>query len=372
MNSQPAETVPITELVKDASGGNIKVPKGNYNSSGAYPVVDQGQSVIGGYTEDPTCIVDGDGPWIIFGDHTRKLKFIDFSFCMGADGVKVLTVKNPTKCDPKYLYHFLQANEVPSAGYSRHFKFLKRLKVPVPPLNEQKRIAAILDKADALRQKRKKTIELLNSLTQSIFDEEFGSTFSRTSEHARLGEVCTKITDGTHQAPNWSSSGIPFLFVSNIRGQKISFDTKKHVSEDEYNRLTKSTPIEIGDVLYTAVGSYGHSAIVSNDKKFVFQRHIAQLKPNHKAVDPVYLSIALEAPAVRRQADKAAKGVAQKTVTLTSLKDFSIPLPSMDKQKKFAHKASEIRTMSASHRHGLTLADNLFNTLQHSAFAGEL
>src|ERR1700722_1370060 len=95
-----------------------------------------------------------------------------------------------------------------------------------------------------------------------------------------LADACSKISDGTHQVPNWATSGVPFLFVSNVRNGSISFDTNKFVSMDEYQKLTKHNPIEAGDVLYTAVGSYGHSAVVPHGKTFVFQRHIAHIKPN--------------------------------------------------------------------------------------------
>jgi type I restriction enzyme S subunit len=166
--------LPFESAVDDVSAGNKKVQKGDYLPAGLYPVVDQGQDYVGGYSNEKGNLVEGNGPWIVFGDHTRVLKYLDFPFCMGADGVKVLKPRSEHAIDTKYLFHFLTFNEVPSAGYSRHFKFLKRLEIPIPPLDEQRRIAAILDKADALRRKRKRAIELLDKLAQSIFLEMFG------------------------------------------------------------------------------------------------------------------------------------------------------------------------------------------------------
>lgn len=243
---------------------------------------------------------------------------------------------------------------------------LKTLEIPLPPLDEQKRIAAILDKADQLRQKRRQAIALLDSLTQSIFLEMFGDQQRKVS----LGEICTRITDGTHQAPNWSDSGIPFLFVSNIRNQTISFETNKFVSHQEYKRLTKNCPIEAGDVLYTAVGSYGNAAVVPYNKTFVFQRHIAQLKPLLDRVSSIFLAYALESSTVRQQADRLARGVAQKTVTLTSLREFEIPLPSIESQKMFEHKVSNIGSVKT--RWDAERLDSLFASLQHRAFSGQL
>ncbi len=273
--------------------------------------------------------------------------------------------------DTNYLIRFLDtvdfyklanSTAVPSLRKS----VLSELRIPLPPLDEQKRIAAILDKADALRAKRRQAIALLDSLAQSIFLEMFG-------DHAikvRLGDFCTRITDGTHQTPKWAADGVPFLFVSSIRNQSISLETEKYVSPEEYARLTKNCPIEPGDVLYTAVGSYGNAAVVPADQTFVFQRHIAQIKPQREQISPVFLSLALESPAVRQQADRVARGVAQKTVTLASLREFEIPLPKIEEQKAFEAKILKIRQLMMSNQ--LHSLGYLFASLQHRAFTGQL
>ncbi len=245
---------------------------------------------------------------------------------------------------------------------------LKKFEIPLPPLDEQRRIAAILDKADALRRKRMHSIELLDNLTQSMFLKMFGNESSLVP----LGSICSRVTDGTHQAPKWADSGVPFLFVSNVRNQTISFETNKFVSEEEFKRLTKNTPIDIGDVLYTAVGSYGNAAVVDTSVKFVFQRHIAQIKPLQAKVLPFFLSVALESSKVKAQADKLARGVAQKTVTLDSLKKFLVPLPPMDKQRRFFDIASAIRANIVRMEASNNQLDSVFSSLQHRAFSGQL
>ncbi|WP_081952900.1 restriction endonuclease subunit S [Rhizobium sp. YS-1r] len=179
----------------------------------------------------------------------------------------------------------------------------------------------------------------------------------------RLADVCTRISDGTHQAPKWADNGVPFLFVSNIRNGRISFETNKFVSSKEYTALTKNNPIDAGDVLYTAVGSYGNSAVVPSGKTFIFQRHVAHLKPQHELVDSTYLAQMLETPAVRRQADKLARGVAQKTVTLSSLRDFEIPLPPLDEQKRIAAILNKADALRAKRRQAIVLLDSLTQSI---------
>ena len=105
---------------------------------------------------------------------------------------------------------------------------------------------------------------------------------------------------------------------------------------EDYQLLTKRTPIEIGDILVSAVGSFGHPAIVKDGKPFCFQRHIAYLKPIRKLIDSFYLHAALLSDDAQHYMDQCAKGVAQRTVTLKSFKEMRIPVPAVELQQEFA------------------------------------
>ncbi len=155
-------------------------------------------------------------------------------------------------------------------------------------------------------------------------------------KYVSFSDICLKITDGTHQPPKFTQGGIPFLFVSNIITNEITYNTQKFISEETYNELTKRTPIDIGDVLLTTVGSYGHPAVVKSDKKFSFQRHIAYLKPNKELVSSVYLHSAILTNNVQNQIDERVNGVAQKTLNLGEIKKLRIPLPPISLQNEFA------------------------------------
>ncbi len=126
------EIASFEEIIKDKTGGNPKIKKGDYAAEGRFPVVDQGQDFIGGYTDDIDNVAQVSPPCIIFGDHTRIFKYIDFSFALGADGVKLL--KPDKQLLPKFAYYYLRQFKLPeNAGYSRHFKFLKQAYIPIPP-----------------------------------------------------------------------------------------------------------------------------------------------------------------------------------------------------------------------------------------------
>ena len=161
-------------------------------------------------------------------------------------------------------------------------------------------------------------------------------------DKVEVSRICKLITDGTHQPPKFEERGIPFLFVSNIVTNNITYDTEKFISEETYKELIKRTPIEIGDLLLSTVGSYGHAAIVKFTKRFCFQRHIAYLKPKSKIVDSEYFRSAILSDNVQRQIHLGVKGIAQKTLNLSEIRKLRIPLPPMVQQQQFAKVVIEI------------------------------
>ena len=148
----------------------FKLPKKDYRESGEYPIVSQEESLISGYHDDISYIFKVAKPIVVFGDHTLALKYIDFDFIVGADGVKILQPKKTI--NPKYFYYVLKALMPKMTGYARHYKLLKKLDIPVPPLPEQERIVAKLDTAFAeIDEAIKLTVEkeaTLKSLKKSI------------------------------------------------------------------------------------------------------------------------------------------------------------------------------------------------------------
>jgi type I restriction enzyme S subunit len=140
-----------------------KVKQKQYLEKGSYPVIDQGQEFISGYFEDENFLVTDKPPYIVFGDHTKSIKFINFRFVAGADGVKIL--KPYHFILPKLFYYFLRAIKLPDRGYSRHYQFLKNIDFPIPPLAEQQRIVA---KIETLFSSLDKGIETLKTTQQQL------------------------------------------------------------------------------------------------------------------------------------------------------------------------------------------------------------
>ena len=290
-------------------------------------------------------------------------------------------VFDPEKVFPRYGFYYCRtlAPMLQSISPSTTLPIVNKgrfqtLKIPVPPLAEQRQIAAILDKADQVRKKRQEAIRLTEEFLRSAFLEMFGDPVTNPKGWpvADVQSVCRRVTDGTHQPPQWVEEGIPFLFVSNIVDGEITFGTKKHISEATWRELTARCPIEVGDILYTTVGSYGNAALVRTRKRFCFQRHIAHIKPDPCRIHPEYMLGVMQSDGVRRQADRYVRGVAQKTLNLRELKRFKITIPPRESQNRYIVLRRGIENSLARQQMASDMNGQLFNSLVQRAFRGEL
>lgn len=178
-------------VFKDVTKYGTKIPKENYLMKGKYPIFDQGQEYIAGYTNEENGIYS-DVPIILFGDHTRIIKYIDVPCFLGADGVKLLKAKKEN-ANYKYLYYALCHAHIPNTGYNRHFKWLKEINIIFPSNEEQQKIAAVLDKVSELIALRKKQLEKLEELVKARFVEMFGDPIYN-SQHFPTTEFVNVVT----------------------------------------------------------------------------------------------------------------------------------------------------------------------------------
>lgn len=319
--------------------------------TGKIPVVDQGAELIAGYINDDKGKYSGALPLIIFGDHTRNVKYVDFDFAVGADGTKLLKPKEQLL--EKFFYYFLKSIFIPPSGYSRHYKYLKEIKVPVPDKAIQQKIIYSLDslvpKVQAQTNRLIKAKKLVYQFRQSIL---FAAITGKLTEDWReknnvgewekktLAEVCITITDGDHQPPPKASTGVPFIVISDINNGKINLKTRRFVPRDYYENLPVIKKAIKGDILYTVVGSYGIPVLVENNCEFVFQRHIALLRPG-KEIKSQYLYYVMKSDLVFKQATEAATGTAQMTVPLSGLRQIVISLPTLEEQEEIMNKVSK-------------------------------
>ena len=162
----------FNDIFQDYTKYSLKIPKNMYLKSGLYPIIDQGKEEIAGFSNHRTNIFN-DVPVIIFGDHTRIFKYIDYPFFLGADGVKILKNISNLFLD-KFLYYSIKNFKIPNTGYNRHFKWLKNFKIKYISLVEQKKIVNIIEKIEGFILQKKEQLNYLKKLNKSLFTTMFG------------------------------------------------------------------------------------------------------------------------------------------------------------------------------------------------------
>ncbi|GEL19193.1 restriction endonuclease subunit S [Pseudonocardia asaccharolytica] len=362
--------LPFDECVSDASAGNLKVPKSEYQESDTYAVIDQGKAAVAGYTDDPRFLYRGDLPVVIFGDHTRAFKYVDSLFCMGADGVKVL--RPQPGINAKYLYHVLSWVDIPSAGYSHHFKFLKEENIVVPPLDEQRRIAQVLDSVDALRARRRVAISLLDELAQSTFLDIFGDPASNpkgwpVNPLRELGHVATGNTPSRDVKENYGDA-IEWIKSDNIDPSRLYLTTAS-----EFLSATgakKARVVGPGSILVTCIAGsrarIGDAAVA--DRTVAFNQQINAISPSEQEWRFLYAQLRAAKRLVQERSTDGMTGLVSKA----RFESIELICPPLGLQKEFSARVSRVDMLEESHQRHLAELDALFASLQHRAFRGEL
>lgn len=151
----------------------------------------------------------------------------------------------------------------------------------------------------------------------------------------KLQDCCVFISDGDHQAPPKSDEGVPFITISNITpDNRLDFNNAKYVPLEYYEKLSEKSKAIRNDILYSVVGSFGKPVLIDENRKFVFQRHIAILRPDPEKVIPEFLYYSMLSPQFYTTADYLAIGAAQRTLSLDSLRNIEIEIPTLEQQKR--------------------------------------
>lgn len=177
-----------------------KIEKKYYSEGHLIPIISQEEEFISGYWDNYSDITPHERPIVIFGDHSRVLKYIDFDFVVGADGVKILLPNE--SIDAKFLYYYLKWKDVPSLGYSRHFKLLKDYNYLCPPIIRQAEIVSELDKINELIGVKRSQLKDLDALARSLFYETFGEPIDNPKgwETEKFGNICELSAGGDKPA----------------------------------------------------------------------------------------------------------------------------------------------------------------------------
>ena len=325
----------FTEIFVDCTSDGTKIPKDEYLEFGKNIIIDQGNNIIAGYTDNDDGLYT-DVPAIIFGDHTRIVKYVDRPFFLGADGVKLLKSKKDG-ANYKYLYYALKNARIPDTGYNRHFKWLKEILIPYPNITRQKKIVTILDKLSSIIEKRKTELDYFDTLIKARFVEMFGDLNYNPMgwDRRALEDITELITDGEHATPRRTDKGIYLLSARNVFNHCLQLDDVDYIDEEEYERISRRITPQAGDVLLSCSGTVGRCCCVPEGLKFQMVRSTAILRFKD-IINPVFAEYMITSDYVQKQIDKAKTASSQANLfqgKIAKLKGF---VPPMDLQNEFA------------------------------------
>lgn len=299
----------------------------------------------------------------------------------------------PLRCDldkllPEYLAHYLRSPEflqfasavvagakMPRMVMSEFWDY----EIPLPSLPEQRRIAAILDKADALRTKRREALAQLDRLTQAIFIEMFGDPGANPLNWARvqLGELLTAgPQNGLYKPASDYGIGSPILRIDAFYDGVVTKPNQlKRVRVS--NKELQTWGLKENDIIVNRVNSreyLGKSALIPYlAEPTVFESNMMRLRLNTHQVLPCYVVQFLQTKFIRAQIATAAKdAVNQSSINQQDVKGFVVNVPPLSLQREFKNRWGKVAAMNARYRDSLETYEGFFTSLQHRAFRGEL
>lgn len=385
--------VHLCDSFNNYTNSRKKIQSKEYQEKGKLAIVDQGRELIGGYTDDESMAYSGELPVIIFGDHTRCIKFIDFPFAQGADGVKVIEPKK--FYDTKAFYYALQSIDIPNMGYRRHFSLFSQFAIPVPPFEEQcrivDRIESIFTKLDEAKEKAQAVVDGFELRKSAILHKAFTGELTKQWRKSRgisieswrtvplieISTLQTGIMKGKHF--NDKTICLPYLRVANVQDGYFNLKEIKRIEVSE--KMVDRYLLQKGDVLFTEGGDFdklGRGSVWNAEIKVcLHQNHVFVVRPDKKILDPYFLSL----QAGSRYGKKYFLSCAKQTTNLasinsTQLKNYPVRLPVIEEQKAILNMVSDVLKKERQVKDAAELVISQIDVMKKAvlarAFRGEL
>ena len=358
----------------------------DYKLSGSYPIIDQGKNLIAGWTDDDSGLISTNLPVVIFGDHTRAFKYVDFPFVRGADGTQLLKPK--AGIDPLFFYYACRAVDLPSRGYNRHFKALKEKGIPTPPLGEQRNIARTLQRIDDAISLQDEQLRVLTDMKRTtmrtLFTRGLRGEAQKETEIGpvpeswdvvhlgTLGRIGNGSTPRKATSEYWTGGTYPWLTSAKVYDRNIveadQFVTEFALAECHLPR------IKLGAVLIAITGqgkTLGHCAVL--DMEATINQHLAYVDVDNTIAHSSFVRGYLETQYDLFRQVGAGGGSTKGALTCAFLRSFPIPLPSvLDEQREIVAILDAIDRKIDLHRRKRAVLDDLFKTLLHKLMTGEI
>lgn len=360
----------FNDIFIDNTKKGRKILKENYHSRGKISIIDQGKNQISGFSDEKVGIYK-EIPVIIFGDHTRIIKYVDYPFLLGADGVKILSVKT-NKFITKYLYYALLNYYIPDTGYNRHFKWLKNFTVNVNSINEQKRIVVTLDKIITMIDKKKKQINLLEELVKSRFIEMFGDPIRNEKgwDKIFIEEIASLVSRG--KTPKYvEKSKIGVINQACVYWEKIKFENIKYHEDKKDILILQDQDILINS---TGTGTLGRVNIfMKNEEKdtiYTIDTHITLLRLKQWKSNSIYLKNYFRIPIIQKYLINKCVNGSTNQIELSKEKfnNFRVLLPPLSLQNEFAEFVTKTDKLKFEAEKSLKEMENLYESLMQKFF----
>ena len=311
---------------------NLKTKQKDYLKTGKLAIIDQGQALVGGFSNDLEKTIKCDLPVIIFGDHTRAVKFVTFPFGAGADGIKILQPIESIL--PRFLFYGTQyvVSKMPDRGYARHYQYVEKEELPIPPLVEQERIVSkieeLFSQLDAGVETLKKTKAQLAVYRQAVLKEAFEGQYTPdvSMRETTMGEIADS-KDGLRRGPFGSAIKKAFFVESGYKvyeqGNAINNDCKRghyYISADKYNELS-SFQLRPGDYIVSCSGTIGKIALLPADAEpGVINQALMRIRLKSGVIDPYYFMLQFRSEVFQRKIVSRGSGMGN----LAGIKEFKM------------------------------------------------
>ena len=346
-------------------GGARKALRRDYKSSGNFPIVDQGQNLIAGWTDDDAGLISTELPVVVFGDHTRRFKYVDFPFVRGADGTQILRPKSGM--DPLFFYYACKAIDLPSRGYNRHLKALKEREIPKPPMHEQVGIALTLRRIDSAISTQDEQLGTLAELKRATM---------RTLFTHGLRVEAQKETEIGPMPESWILTPCDQIF-------RLTSGKKRPTTLSNFPNDEKPFPVLGGNgvmgfasewyldvpqaLIIGRVGEYCGLVHIASGKVWVTDNALYAKEWHNCNAEVAFIGAFLEYYNLNRFKRMAG----QPLVTQGVISEHKIPLPHIDEQREIAAGLEAIDRKIDLHRRKRAVLGELFKALVHKLMTGE-
>ena len=369
------EILPFTGCLKKVkSKKKPSIPKKGYQESGDFPVIDQGASFIAGWTDVTESVISDNLPVVIFGDHTRIFKYVDFPFALGADGTQLLQ-PNDDILDPRFFYYALLNLKVPNKGYNRHYRYLREFSMVCPPLPEQRAIAHVLQTIQEAKSTRRREIALERERKAALMDFLFShGTKDEPRKQTEIGEIpeswevveLKEITDLRREnVKPKSSQSLNFVGLEHID----SGDSTLKRWGDASEMKSAKNHFYPDDVLYGKLRSYLDKAVIA-ETEGICSTDILVFTANSKTV-PRFLVYLLHTEAFVNHAVVTSTGISHPRTSWDSLGKFTFALPPLPEQRAIAHVFQAIDEKTVALEQEVEHLDELFHAMLDELMTGQ-